>query len=169
MLTSLRSYELASLKLSNLTRVGARCFIEGRIKGGKIHRQELPARALAAIERAWVARLTRPDETPAAWGRRTDGARRLDQLPPHTRLFGVASAQAVAKVVKDAARRAGLRATPHTLRHSFALWRDELGQSPREIAAIMGHESTTYTERYLKRLRRPDDPMGDVAAEEIGL
>lgn len=60
------------------------------------------------------------------------------------------SGTSVGKVVKDAARRAGIRkqVTPHTLRHSYATHCLELGMGLRYIQDFLGHYSVKTTMRY---------------------
>jgi integrase len=51
------------------------------------------------------------------------------------------------------AKRAGLtKATPHTLRHSFASVAADLGYSDPTIGAMLGHAGTTVTSRYMHHL-----------------
>lgn len=61
------------------------------------------------------------------------------------------TAQGVAKAIKIAARRAGIRkrVTPHTLRHSFATSLLVHGADIKTVSVLLGHATTKTTERYL--------------------
>lgn len=61
------------------------------------------------------------------------------------------TAQGVAKAIKIAAKRAGIkkRVSPHTMRHSFATALLVNGADIKTVSVLLGHASTKTTERYL--------------------
>ncbi|WP_246152584.1 tyrosine-type recombinase/integrase [Sphingomonas montanisoli] len=63
-----------------------------------------------------------------------------------------------------AARRSGVKATPHMLRHSAAVWMAEAGQSMDVIAQFLGHTDSRITQRVYARFS-PDFLRG--AAEAL--
>ncbi len=75
------------------------------------------------------------------------------------------SADTVQRIVKAAAKRAGIqkRVTPHTLRHSYATHLLEAGENIRKIQELLGHNdlSTTqiYTKVSLNELKKVKSPL----------
>lgn len=57
----------------------------------------------------------------------------------------------VKKAIAEAARRAGLKVSPHVLRHSAAVWMAEDGVPMSEISQYLGHNDTKTTERIYAR------------------
>jgi len=55
----------------------------------------------------------------------------------------------VQRMVAEYARRAGVEASPHTLRHTFATRAMEKGVDVATLAAILGHSRLETTGRYL--------------------
>lgn len=85
--------------------------------------------------------------------------------------------RSVQRVVKRAARRAGIRkyVTPHILRHSFATHLLENGTDVRYIQELLGHAAprttqiyTRVTERDLGRIRSPLDQLGGRYSQNAG-
>ena len=57
----------------------------------------------------------------------------------------------IKKGFAEAARRAGIQATPHMLRHTSAVWQAEAGIPIYQIAQFLGHSDSRITERVYGR------------------
>jgi site-specific recombinase XerD len=103
-------------------------------KGGKDRYVMLSPRLLATLRAYWCLR---PPRGP--------------YLFPSPRPDKPLSRMAVFRVVREAARRAGLRkrVNPHMLRHCFATHLLEAGTDIRVIQVLLGHRSLRTTARYV--------------------
>ncbi len=68
--------------------------------------------------------------------------------------------------IATAARRAGLAATPHVLRHSAAVWMAEAGIADRQIAEYLGHSNVAMVQRVYARFR-PEHLVDAAAVLEL--
>lgn len=111
-------------------------------KGGKERRVPLGGAARAAI--GDYSTITRPELARRARGPRSTGGLFLNARG------GRLSRQACWKLLKDAARTAGLseRISPHTLRHSCATHMLEGGADIRVVQELLGHVSLATTQVY---------------------
>jgi site-specific recombinase XerD len=145
--TGLRGSELCALRLSDVALSERKGKIVVRGKGEKVREVPLNAEAREAL-REWLSvRPTAPDDALFV-GRR-------GRLTP----------SGVWRIVREYARRAGVEAHPHTLRHTFAtrLLR-EAGADLVTVAEILGHESLNTTARYT----RPSERDLEAAVERLG-
>ena len=80
------------------------------------------------------------------------------------------SATSVLNIVKEAGQKAGvtITVTPHILRHSFGTHLLDQGVDLRIIQMLMGHESTTTTERYTHVSNRTLAKIYPVGFESLG-
>jgi site-specific recombinase XerD len=82
-----------------------------------------------------------------------------------SRTYGPMTGRDVERVVKEAARRAGLgkRVTPHILRHTFATRFLQAGGDLATLQSVLGHASLSTTARYL----HPDAGRVQEMVEEL--
>lgn len=92
------------------------------------------------------------DELDLFLHQRKEEEREIDTMPLFTtsRCLRIGRTS-VWKIVKDAAKQAGLQKTvsPHTLRHSYATHLLERGADLRIIQELLGHSSIATTEKYV--------------------
>jgi integrase/recombinase XerC len=129
--TGIRASELVGIDLGDIDRHGRLVRIRG--KGRKERIVPVGKQALDAID-AWCAARKRPQE--AAVFTNPSGKR----LTPRS----------VQRIVETYRKVLGLtqKASPHTLRHSFATHLLESGADLRSIQELLGHASLSTTQRY---------------------
>lgn len=135
----LRLAEALALRPGDIDR-DAQTVLVRKGKGGKPRTVAIDAGGLLMIER-WLARRRDLDLPPTA--------------PLLCKLNGSPWApQAVRRVLRDAATRAGItkRVHPHGLRHSHAVRLDESGMRISLISRQLGHSSLTVTSIYLNHV-----------------
>lgn len=88
-------------------------------------------------------------------------------LTPFVIEYAERPVKSIKKGFGDACRRAGLtNVTPHTLRHTAAVWMAESGASMSEIATYLGHSDSVITERVYAKYS-PDYLRGAAQALEL--
>jgi integrase len=83
-------------------------------------------------------------------------------LTPYVIEYGGEQVLSVKKGVGAAGKRAGLKCSPHVLRHTAAVWMAERGVPMEKIAQYLGHNDSRTTERVYARFA--PDYMKDAAA-----
>ena len=87
-------------------------------------------------------------------------------LSPHVIEWGGVRVLSVKKGIAAAAKRAGVRCSPHVLRHTAAVWMAESRVPMAEIAQYLGHENSRTTERVYARFS-PDYLQGAAATLDL--
>lgn len=129
----LRVGEVVRLRLEDVEVSGRSGWVMVRGgKGNKTRRVPLNSEARQTLK-AWL------DERPQVSGDWVFLSQRGRQL----------SERDVQRMVAEYARMAGIQATPHTLRHTFATRAVEKGVDVATLAAILGHSRLETTGRYL--------------------
>lgn len=137
--SGVRVRELVGLDDSDLDLRGGTVRVRG--KGRRERLGIVGGHARAALA-AWLA--SRPGRTPARPGPRA-------QQPLFTNRFGGRlSVRGVARLLEKHLAVAGLsrRASPHTLRHSFATHLLDAGADIRSVQELLGHKSLVTTQIY---------------------
>ena len=144
--TGARAEETCGVTIAELDRRAERpIWRVGRSKGGKSRDVPLPRPTVEAID-AWLAERVRPGQ-----GRRALTARRVDSLfvrPDGTAL----SAQALDRIVRGMAQRAGVvlpdGAAAHAFRHHYGVTLALRGVPQTVISQLMGHADPRTTSIY---------------------
>jgi integrase len=87
-------------------------------------------------------------------------------ISPYVIEWGGARVRSVKKGIKDAAARAGIKCSPHVLRHTAAVWMAENGVPMDQIAQYIGHEDSRTTFRVYARFS-PDYLQNAARALEL--
>lgn len=130
--TGIRASELIGMNREDIDRHGSLIRIRG--KGRKERIVPVGSNARAAID-AYLANPSRTAETAAVF------------IGPSGKRL---TARTVQRILENHRKRLGLRqkASPHTLRHSFATHMLESGADLRAIQELLGHASLSTTQRY---------------------
>ncbi len=130
--TGIRASELVGMNMADISRRDRLVRIRG--KGRKERIVPIGERALAAID-AYLAGKAAPDDSPAVFtnpaGKRLT-VRTVQRILANYR-----------KILETAPK-----ASPHTLRHSYATHMLEAGADLRAIQELLGHASLSTTQRY---------------------
>jgi integrase/recombinase XerD len=152
--SGLRVSEAIAIRLADLS------IVEGLVKvRGKGRKERIVPVGRIALE--WVGRYL-AETRPALLGRRLDRGFLFLNVRG-----GALTRQAVWLMVKAAARRAGLRLSPHTLRHAFATHLVEAEVDLRSVQELLGHADISTTQIYtavsderLKSVHKKYHPRG---------
>lgn len=162
--TGRRSTEIASLRWGDITEKNGVTFYAWRGKGGKGGTDELVQYAYEAIVTYLKAtgRLESIAPEEFIFSALSDAAARLPNVHGYERNRPL-SGSMIGRIVKKAARRAGLDPTrihTHTLRHTAADLRIEMsGGDLLGLQEFLRHSSVAITQIYVTKRKRDRDPM----------
>jgi site-specific recombinase XerD len=131
----LRAIEVANLELADIDGDERSMIVRG--KGGH-------ERALPIVDEVWAAL-----ETYLAERGRFDGHLLQAYRPSYAHVDDGITARYVVRLVGDAFRRAGVKASGHALRHTFATDLLRNGANLRDVQTALGHVSISTTQIYL--------------------
>lgn len=171
--TGRRSSEVRTLRWGDIREEGGRVWYEWKGKGGKGRRDELPLPVYQAITAYLEAagRLDGMEEGSFVFTALSKVAERLPTVNDsgHPRAL---SSSFVNRIVKKCARRAGLRwreVHTHTLRHTAAMLRRELGGDLQELQEFLNHSSLAITQIYVQHTEKRTDTMWAQVEALIGV
>ena len=177
--TGRRSSEIRTLRWGDLRQEGGRWWYEWHGKGGKSRRDELPLPVYQAITTYLQAagRLDGMEEESVIFTALSRVAERLPSVVERGLQDGNGSGSALSssfvnRVVKKCARRAGLRwkeIHTHTLRHTAAMLRRELGGDLQELQEFLNHSSLAITQIYVQHTEKRTDTMWAQVEALIGV
>jgi site-specific recombinase XerD len=131
----LRACEVANLEMADIDSSEHSMIVRG--KGGH-------ERALPIVDEVWVAL-----ETYLAERGTFDGHLLQAYQPSYAHIDDGITAPYVVRLVGDAFRRAGVRASGHALRHTFAGSMLRNGANLRDVQTALGHVSISTTQIYI--------------------
>jgi len=175
--TARRSSEIRCLKWGDIRHDGGRVFYRWHGKGGRSREDELPLPAYNAIVAylEGAGRLEGMEEEESVFTALSNVAERLPTVKGRGLQDGNGSplsSSFVNRIVKKCARRAGLKwreIHTHTLRHTAAMLRRELGGDVQELQELLAHSSMAITQIYIQHTEKRVDTMWAQVEALIGV
>ncbi len=157
--TGRRSFELANLRLGDLTNVGEKiCILWRRCKGGKVMSDILAPQVIVAIVAYLVALY---DD--------------FNSLPPETPIWlsfarNETRGQPLGKAaISDIVKKHFGTTKVHATRHTFAVNMEAAGAKLSDIGARLGHSNLSTTSDYMKRMHAAENAFAEKLAEGFGI
>ena len=172
--TGRRSAEIRNLRWGEIRQEGGRWFYRWTGKGRKSRTDELPLPVYPAMVE-YLRAAGRLEGMKAGdfvfVARDGEVAERLPRVREAVgREAGPLSGSFVNRVVKKCARRAGLKEIhTHTLRHTAAMLRRELGADLQALQELLGHSSLAITQIYVQHTETRKDAMWAQVEALIGV
>ncbi len=157
--TGRRSFELANMRLGDLTNVGEKiCVLWPRCKGGKVMSDILAPQVIVALVAYLVALYDN-----------------FNSLPPETPIWlsfarNETRGQPLGKAaISDIVKKHFGTTKVHATRHTFAVRMEEAGAKLSEIGARLGHNNLSTTSDYMRRLHSSENIYAEKLAEGFGI